>query len=106
MVLGPVGYIAFGRDKTRKSKAEGTLVVTNKAIYCAGNDYPFDKILSITKEGRISKSLALTFERGEGGGEQGGVLAPGMTVEMEIKTKDIDALMRGLEQAKMAHVKF
>jgi hypothetical protein len=106
LVLGPVGYIAFGRDKTRKSKAEGTLVITNKAIYCAGNDYPFDKILSITKEGRISKSLALTFERGEGGGEQGGALAAGMTVEMEIKTKDIDALMRGLEQAKMANVKF
>jgi hypothetical protein len=106
LVFGPIGYVAFGRDKTRKSKAEGTLVVTNKAIYCAGNDYPFDKILSITKEGRISKSLVLTFDRGEGGGEQGGVLAPGMTVEMEIKTKDIDALMRGLEQAKMAHVKF
>lgn len=106
LFLGPVGYVAFGRDKTRKTKAEGTLVITSKAIYCAGNDYPFDKILSITKGGRISKSLVLTFERGEGGGEQGGILAPGMTVEMEIKTKDIDALMKGLEQAKMANVKF
>ena len=106
LFLGPVGYVAFGRDKTRKSKADGSLVVTNKAIYCAGNDYPFDKILSVTKEGRISKSLVLNFEKGEGGGEQGGLLAPGMTVEMEIKTKDIDALMRGLEQAKMAHVHF
>jgi len=106
LFLGPVGYVAFGRDKTRKSKAEGSLVVTNKAIYCAGNDYPFDKILSVTKEGRISKSLVLNFEKGEGGGEQGGLLAPGMTVEMEIKTKDIDALMRGLEEAKMSHVQF
>ncbi len=106
LVLGPVGYVAFGRDKTKKSKAEGTLVVTNKAIYCAGNDYPFDKILSITKEGRISKSLVLTFEKGEGGGEQGGMLSPGITVEMEIKTKDIDALMRALEQAKMVNIKF
>ena len=106
LVLGPVGYVAFGRDKTRKSKAEGMLVVTNKAIYCAGNDYPFDKILSVTKEGRISKSLVLNFEKGEGGGESGGMLSPGMTVEMEIKTKNIDALMNALEQAKMANVKF
>ena len=106
LVLGPVGYVAFGRDKTSKSKAEGTLVITNKAIYCAGNDYPFDKILSITKEGRISKSLVLNFEKGEGGGESGGLLAPGMTVEMEIKTKDIDGLMRCLEQAKMANIRF
>ena len=106
LVLGPVGYVAFGRDKTRKSKAEGALVVTNKAIYCAGNDYPFDKILSITKEGRISKSLVLNFERGEGGGESGGLLSPGMTVEMEIKTKDIDGLMDALEQAKLSNIKF
>jgi hypothetical protein len=48
----------------------------------------------------------LNFERGECGGEQGGILAPGMTVEMEIRTKDVDALMRGLEQTKMAHVQF
>ena len=106
LVGGPIAYVCFGRDKTRKSKAEGTLVVTNKAIYCAGNNYPFDAILSVTKAGRISKSLVLNCERGEGGGEQGGILAAGMTVEMEIRTKDIDALMRGLEQTKMAHVQF
>ena len=106
LVLGPVGYVVFGRDKTRKSKAKGTLVVTNRAIYCAGNDYPFDKILSITKEGHISKSLILNFEKGEGGGESGGLLSPGITVEMEIKTKHIDDLMDALEQAKLSNVEF
>jgi hypothetical protein len=107
--LGPVGYLAFGRDKTRKSTAKGTLVVTNKAIYCAGNDYPFDRILSITKQGTISKSILLTFEKGVGAGgrAEGGVLGVGgLSVEVELKTKDIDGLFKGLEQAKMAHIKF
>ena len=31
---GPIGYVALGRDKTRKTKAKGTLVVTDKAILC------------------------------------------------------------------------
>lgn len=106
---GPIGYVAFGRDKTRKSKAEGTLVVTNKAIYCAGNDYPFDRILSITKQGSISKSIALTFEKdvGAGGRAEGGVGGVGgLSVEVELKTKDIDGLFRGLEQAKMSRIRF
>ena len=108
LALGPVGYVAFGRDKTRKSKAEGTLVVTNKAIYCAGNDYPFDRILSITKEGRISKSIILTFEKDveAGGRATGGPSTGGLSVEVELKTKDVDGLFRALEQAKMANVKF
>lgn len=106
---GPIGYVAFGRDKTRKSKAEGSLVVTNKAIYCAGNDYPFDRILSITKQGTISKSIVLTFEKdvAAGGRAEGGFSGiGGMSVEVELKTKDIDGLFRGLEQAKMSKVKF
>lgn len=106
---GPIGYVAFGRDKTRKSKAEGTLVVTNKAIYCAGNDYPFDRILSITKQGTISKSIVLTFEKevGAGGRSEGGFVGVGgLSVEVELKTKDIDGLFRGLENAKMAGIRF
>ena len=106
---GPIGYLVFGRDKTRKSKVKGTLVVTNKAVYCAGNDYPFDRILSITKQGTISKSVVLTFEKdvGVGGRAEGGIGGiGGMSVEVEIKTKDIDALFEGLEKAKMSKIKF
>jgi hypothetical protein len=55
-----VGYVLIGKDKTRKSKAEGQLIVTNKAIYCAGNDYPFDRIISITKQGTLSKSIVIS----------------------------------------------
>jgi hypothetical protein len=106
---GPLGYVVFGRDKTRKSQAKGSLVVTNKAIYCAGNDYPFDRILSITKQGTISKSIVLTFEKdvGAGGRAEGGFIGVGgLSVEVELKTKDIDGLFRALEQAKMSKVKF
>ena len=106
LALGPVGYVAFGRDKKSKSKAEGTMVVTERAIYCAGNEYEFDKILSVTQEGGFSKSIVLTFERGEGGGNQGGLLGGGMTVEVEIKAKDADGLFKGLEQARMSNVRF
>lgn len=105
---GPVGYVLFGGDKTKKSKAKGTLVVTNEAIYCAGNDYPFDRIISITKQGTISKSIVLTFEKDvqAGGRAEGGILGVGgMSIEVELKTNDIDALFRGLERAKMAGIK-
>jgi hypothetical protein len=104
-----ISYLAFGRDKTRKSKAEGTLVVTNKAIYCAGNDYPFDRILSITKQGKISKSITLTFEKDvSAGGRSAGSIAGtgGVSVEIDLKTKDIDALFQAFENAKMYKLKF
>lgn len=104
---GPIGYLAFGRDKTKKSKAKGTLVVTNKAIYCAGNDYPFDRILSITKQGRIRKSIMLTFEKDvQAGGRGGGAGSGKYSVEVELKTDKIDELFSALEQAKMSGIKF
>jgi hypothetical protein len=106
---GPVGYVVFGRDKTAKTTAKGTLVVTNKAIYCAGNKYPFDRILSITKQGTISKSIVLTFEKdvSAGGRAEGGIMGVGgLSVEVELKTKDIDALFQALEQARMESVQF
>jgi hypothetical protein len=57
---GPIGYVALGRDKTRKTKAKGTLVVTDKAIYCAGNVYPYDMVLAFTRK---RKSIMLLFEK-------------------------------------------
>ncbi|MGI0047134.1 MAG: hypothetical protein ACREBB_08110 [Nitrosotalea sp.] len=105
---GPIGYVAFGRDKTRKTKAEGIIVITNKAIYCAGNDYPFDRILGITKQGTIHKSVILTFEKdvGAGGRSEGNFMGTGgLSVEVELKTKDIEGLFKGLEEAKLHKIK-
>ena len=60
LAAGPIGYVAIGRDKTRKTNAKGTLVVTEKAIYCAGNVYPYDAVLAFTKK---RKSILLLFEK-------------------------------------------
>lgn len=46
-----VGCVIIGKDRTRKSRADGLIVITYKAIYVAGNDYPFDRIISLTKQG-------------------------------------------------------
>ena len=99
---GVIGYVAFGRDKTKKSKAKGTLVITNKAVYCAGNDYPFTAILSITKQGRMSKSILITLDAAFDQTVDANVR--GLSVELELKTKDMDGLFQGLENAKMGHI--
>lgn len=53
----------------------------------AGNDYPFDRIISITKEGRISKSIVITFESDDvqAGGRAAGSFAGtgGLSIEAE-----------------------
>lgn len=98
LVAGPIGYLAFGRDKTTKSKAEGALVVTQSAIYCAGNEYPFDKILSLTKTGTIHKSIMVNFQSDVGGQRY--------SVHLEIKTKEIDRLFAALESARLSKVGF
>jgi hypothetical protein len=50
----------LGRDKRRKAKAKGKFLVTEKAIYCAGNIYLFDIVLAFTKK---CKSILLLFEK-------------------------------------------
>jgi hypothetical protein len=50
VVGGPIGYILIGRNKTKTEKIKGILTVTNKAIYCSVNVYPYDEIITITKE--------------------------------------------------------
>jgi hypothetical protein len=46
-------------------------------------------------------------EIGAGGRAEGGFIGVGgLSVEVELKTKDIDGLFRALEQAKMSKVKF
>lgn len=95
---GPIGYLAFGRDKTQKSKAKGRLVVTEKAIYCAGNEYPFDKILSLARIGTMHKSILVNF--------QNDVAGQRYDIKLEIKTKEMDRLFAALESARMSKVGF
>lgn len=108
LALGPIGYVAFGRDKKSKSKAEGELIVSNKAIYCAGNDYPFDRLLGLTRDGK--KTVVITFEKdvAPGGTTDKGVMGlSGLSIEAEIKMDSrsaCDELFLGLQHARTSHL--
>lgn len=100
LALGPVGYLAFGRDKTRKTEAKGELVVTDKAIYVAGNDYPYDEVLAMTRKG--GKEIELTFEAGATTGERISIQSV-----IRVESKDeCNRLFEALQRAKISHVSF
>ena len=102
-----VGYLIAGRDSKKTSKSKGTIVVTNKAVYCAGNKFEFDNILAMTKKGTFQKKIHLTLDKTMATGGEGGALSGNrISVEIEIQTDDIDGLFKGLENARMSGVEF
>ena len=105
-----VGYLIAGRDSKRTTKAKGTIVVTNKSIYCAGNKFEFDNILAMTIKGTFQKKIHLTLDKsvGAGGRGEGDKIAGGnrISVEIEISTNDINGLFKGLENARMSGIEF
>ena len=105
-----IGYVIAGRDSKRTTKAKGSIVVTNKSIYCAGNKFEFDQILAVSIKGTLQKKIHLTLDKsvGAGGRGPGGSMTEGsrISVELEIKTQDIDGLFKGLENARMSGVEF
>ena len=104
---GGIGYLIAGRDSKRTTKSEGTIVVTNKAVYCAGNKFEFDNILAMTKKGTFQKKIHLTLDKTMATGGEGGALSGNrISVEIEIQTDDIDGLFKGLENARMSGVEF
>ena len=104
---GGVGYLIAGRDSKRTTKVKGTIVVTNKAVYCAGNKFEFDNILAMTKKGTFQKKINLTLDKTMATGGEGGALSGNrVSVEIEIQTDDIDGLFKGLENARMSGVEF
>jgi len=105
-----IGYVIAGRDSKRTTKAKGTIVVTNKSIYCAGNKFEFDNILAMTIKGTFQKKIHLTLDKsvGAGGRGEGDKIAGGnrISVEIEISTNDINGLFKGLENARMSGIEF
>ena len=105
-----VGYLVAGRDSKRTTKAKGNIIVTNKSLFCAGNKFEFDKILTVSIKGTLQKKIHLTLDKsvGAGGRGEGGSMTEGsrISVEIEIKTQDIDGLFKGLENARMSGVEF
>ena len=103
-----VGYAIAGRDSKRTTKAKGSIVVTNKAIYCAGNKFDFDQILAMTVKGTLQKKIHLTLDKEVGAGGRGAGMSGSsrISIEIEISTKDINGLFKGLENARMSGVEF
>ena len=101
-------YLISGRDSKRTTKAKGSIVVTNKAIYCAGNKFDFDQILAMTVKGTLQKKIHLTLSKDveAGGRGQGLGGSSKISIEIEISTRDINGLFKGLENARMADVEF
>lgn len=104
---GGVGYLIAGRDSKKTTKSKGTIVVTNKAVYCAGNKFEFDNILAMTKKGTFQKKIHLTLDKTMATGGEGGALSGNrISIEIEIQADDIDGLFKGLENARMSGVEF
>ena len=103
-----VGYLIAGRDSKRTTKARGSIVVTNKAVYCAGNKFEFDNILAMTIKGTLQKKIHLTLDKEVGAGGRGAGMSGSsrISIEIEISTKDINGLFKGLENARMSGVEF
>ena len=104
---GGIGYLIAGRDSKKPTKSKGPIVVTNKAVYCAGNKFEFDNILAMTKKGTFQKKIHLTLDNTMATGGEGGALSGNrVSVEIEIQADDIDGLFKGLENARMSGVEF
>ena len=104
---GGIGYLIAGRDSKKTTKSKGTIIVTNKAVYCAGNKFEFDNILAMTKKGTFQKKIHLTLDKTMATGGEGGALSGNrVSVEIEIQADDIDGLFKGLENARMSGVEF
>ena len=105
---GGIGYLVAGRDSKRTTKVKGSIVVTNKAIYCAGNKFEFDQILAMTIKGTFQKKIHLTLDKEVGAGGRGAGMSGSsrISIENEIQTDDIDGLFKGLENARLSGVEF
>ena len=106
----PLGYLIWGRDKKRTVEGRGSLVITNKAIYCAGRNYPFENIVSFVRQ---RDSILVEVDVGGTGYRSSGWedvlksgVAEGYTVELEIWTRDVNKAFNALEKAKFSKIQF
>ncbi len=95
---GPLGYLCFGKDETRKYETEGELVVTPYFVHCGGKDYPIERIVGLGKS-RPSPSVVLALKNGSGVERQLGLRAPGTEatkLEAELRVGDHTALLKSV----------
>jgi hypothetical protein len=85
--------------------------VTNKSIYFAGRDYPFERIGSIIKHGNsILAEVDVSPNSLYGSGwidiVRTGITGVSCSVELEIQTREVDKVFNPLEQARLSKIKF
>jgi hypothetical protein len=114
LLAGPMGYLIFGRDKKKKVTGTGSLIVTDKSIYFAGRDYPYDRIGSITTEGNsvmVEVDVSKNCTNGSGwidvlSNVAGGLAGETVSIELEITTSDVNNVFHAFEQARFSKVAF
>jgi len=109
LFTGPLGYLIWGRDKKKKVTGTGSLIVTNKSIYFAGRDYPFERIGSIVKQGNsilVEVNVSKNSAYGSGWIDvvRTGITGESVTVELEIRTSDVNNVFNALEQARFSKI--
>lgn len=98
---GPLGYLLFGRNEIRKSKAEGPLVVTRTSINCEGNDYPISAIAKLTKRrGAASINLSLAKDGALFAQRFLGPVTEDMRFEARLRARDPEGLLSAIEKAR------
>ncbi|MHB1909043.1 MAG: hypothetical protein ACYCQJ_09270 [Nitrososphaerales archaeon] len=90
------------RENHKDLKVDSALlVVTNKALYCSGTRYLFDRFLSMGREG---KSVTIDYQN-QVLGARGTPEYEVIEIELKMEDKDQMALLfRALEEARMENV--
>jgi hypothetical protein len=85
---GLIGYGLAGADAVSVTQMKGTLTITDRAIYFAGNIFPFERILTI-EEGSGHKPAFIC-----------NTIDPFIHQEVEIDSKDKDRIRKAIEKAR------
>jgi hypothetical protein len=92
---GVIGYALFGMDDKNQVRTSGRLLVTNKSIYCAGNEYPLNTVLNIAKKDDTSAILQVNSSL---------TSSQSHTVEFLLSTDDMDEFLEAVEAARLSKV--
>ncbi|HZY46778.1 MAG TPA: hypothetical protein VFE96_03170, partial [Candidatus Bathyarchaeia archaeon] len=98
---GPLGFLFFGMDETRKLEADGELFVTPSFFRCGRSDYPFERVVGL---GRTlpAPSVVLALKKGSGVEKQlgwGGLKGELRKLIAELTVRDHAALLGGLHKS-------
>jgi hypothetical protein len=98
---GPMGFLFFGRDETRKFETEGQLLVTPAFFRCGVNDYPIERMVGLGRT-MPAPSVVLALKKGSGVESQlgwGGLRGELRKLIAELVVLDHEKLYDGLQKS-------